>query len=120
VDYPRVRGVAPGAAVTDTVRRVATGNRSGGIVRREELRTLQTPQVFVRTALQEAHRRATAGELADPGQGDTASDAVLLGLAGFPVAVVAGEPENLTIASALDLEVAEVLAARSSLGRAAG
>ncbi|HZD37739.1 MAG TPA: 2-C-methyl-D-erythritol 2,4-cyclodiphosphate synthase, partial [Actinomycetes bacterium] len=119
-NHPRVHGVAPGAAVIDTVRRVAVGNRSGGIVHREELRTLQTPQVFVRTAFQEAHRRAAAGELADPGQGDAAGDAVLLELAGFPVAVVAGEPQNLTIVTALDLEVAEVLAARSGQGRAAG
>jgi 2-C-methyl-D-erythritol 4-phosphate cytidylyltransferase len=115
-----VHGVAPGAAVTDTVRRVAAANRSGGIVRREELRTLQTPQVFVRPALEEAHRRAAAGALADPGQADAASDAVLLELAGFPVAVVAGETENLTIATALDLEVAEVLAARAAREQAAG
>jgi 2-C-methyl-D-erythritol 4-phosphate cytidylyltransferase len=113
-------GVAPGAAVTDTVRRVAAGERSGGIVAREELRTLQTPQVFVRAALQEAHRRAAAGELADRGPAEAASDTVLLELAGFPVAVVPGEFENLTIATALDLEVAEVLAARAAWGRAAG
>jgi 2-C-methyl-D-erythritol 4-phosphate cytidylyltransferase len=116
---PAVHGVAPGAAVTDTVRRVAAGDRSGGIVDREELRTLQTPQVFLRAALQEAHRRAGVGELAVPGAAEAASDAVLLELAGFPVAVVPGESENLTIATALDLEVAEVLAARATWGRAA-
>src|SRR6266566_1035709 len=76
-------GVAPGAVVTDTVRRVAAGDRSGGIVDRQQLRTLQTPQVFVRAALREAHRRAAAGELADPGSLDGASDAVLLELAGL-------------------------------------
>jgi 2-C-methyl-D-erythritol 4-phosphate cytidylyltransferase len=114
-----VHGVAPGAIVTDTVRRVATGDRSGGIVDREELRTLQTPQVFVRAALQEAHRRAAAGELDDLGAVEAASDAVLLERAGFPVAVVPGEPENLTIATALDLEVAEVLASRAARGQAA-
>jgi len=112
-------GVAPGAVVTDTVRRVAAGDRSGGIVDRQQLRTLQTPQVFVRAALREAHRRAAAGELADPGSLDGASDAVLLELAGLPVAVVAGAPENLSIATALDLEVAEVLAERAAWGQAA-
>jgi 2-C-methyl-D-erythritol 4-phosphate cytidylyltransferase len=112
-------GVAPGAVVTDTVRRVAAGDRSGGIVDRQQLRTLQTPQVFVRAAFREAHRRAAAGELADPGSLDGASDAVLLELAGLPVAVVAGAPENLSIATALDLEVAEVLAERAAWGQAA-
>jgi 2-C-methyl-D-erythritol 4-phosphate cytidylyltransferase len=112
-------GVAPGATVTDTVRRVAGGDRSGGIVDREELRALQTPQVFLRAALQEAHRRAAAGELGGPGAVDGAADAVLLERAGFPVAVVPGEPENMTIATALDLEVAEVLASRAARGQAA-
>jgi 2-C-methyl-D-erythritol 4-phosphate cytidylyltransferase len=120
LDRLAVHGVAPGAAVTDTVRRVAAGDRSGGIVDREELRTLQTPQVFVRAALQEAHRRAAAGALPAAGAAEAANDAVLLELAGFPVAVVPGEFENLTIATALDLEVAEVLAARAAWGRAAG
>jgi 2-C-methyl-D-erythritol 4-phosphate cytidylyltransferase len=116
----RAHGVAPGVAVTDTVRRVATGDRSAGIVDREELRMLQTPQVFVRATLQEAHRRATAGKLDSLETVDGTSDAVLLERAGFPVVVVRGEPENLTIATALDLEVAEVLAARAVRGQAAG
>src|SRR6266536_2185179 len=119
LDEVSAQGVAPGVAVTDTVRRVAAGDRSGGIVHREELRTLQTPQVFLRAALLEAHRRAAAGALADPGPVDGGSDAVLLERAGFPVAVVPGEPENLTIATALDLEVAEVLAARAAWPQAA-
>jgi len=110
-------GVAPGVAVTDTVRRVAGGDRSGGIVDREELRTLQTPQVFLRDALQEAHRRAAAGDLDGLGPLDGASDAVLLERAGFRVAVMPGEPENLTIATALDLEVAEVLASHAARAR---
>jgi 2-C-methyl-D-erythritol 4-phosphate cytidylyltransferase len=119
LDEVAAQGVAPGAAVTDTVRRVTAGDRSGGIVDREELRMLQTPQVFLRAALLETHRRASAGALADPGPVDGGSDAVLLERAGFPVAVVPGEPENLTIATALDLEVAEVLAARAAWGQAA-
>lgn len=117
--WPGPRGVAPGVAVTDTVRRVAGGDRSGGIVDREELRTLQTPQIFLRAALEEAHRRAAAAGLDDLGPLDGASDAVLLERAGFPVAVVPGELENLTIATPLDLEVAEVLASRAARDQAA-
>lgn len=112
-------GVAPGADVTDTIRRVASGDRSGGIIDRQQLRALQTPQVFLRTALQEAHRRAAAGELGDQHPLDGATDAELLQRAGYPVAVVPGEPENLTIATPLDLEVAEVLASRAARDQAA-
>jgi 2-C-methyl-D-erythritol 4-phosphate cytidylyltransferase len=105
-------GVAPGAAVTDTIRRVVGPDTSGGIVHRDGLRTLQTPQVFSREALAEAHRRAAAGQLDGAGALEAASDAVLLERAGFAVAVVPGEPGNLAIATTLDFEVAEVLAAR--------
>lgn len=115
---PGPQGVAPGVAVTDTVRRMAGGDRSGGIVDREELRTLQTPQIFLRAALEEAHRRAAAAGLDDRGPLDGASDAVLLERAGFPIAVVPGELENLTIATPLDLEVAEVLASRAARDQA--
>lgn len=104
-------GIAPGAAVTDTIRRVVGPDTSGGIVHRDGLRTLQTPQVFSREALVEAHRRA-AGQLDGAGALEAASDAVLLERAGFTVAVVPGEPGNLAIATMLDFEVAEVLAAR--------
>jgi len=103
-------GIVPGAAVTDTIRRVVGPDTSGGIVHRDGLRTLQTPQVFRREALVEAHRRAAAGQL--DGALEAASDAVLLERAGFAVAVVPGEPGNLAIATTLDFEVAEVLATR--------
>jgi 2-C-methyl-D-erythritol 4-phosphate cytidylyltransferase len=107
-----VDGIAPGAAVTDTIRRVVGPDTSGGIVHRDGLRTLQTPQVFRREALVEAHRRAAAGRLDGAAVLEGASDAVLLERAGFAVAVVPGEPGNLAIATMLDFEVAEVLAAR--------
>jgi 2-C-methyl-D-erythritol 4-phosphate cytidylyltransferase len=103
-------GIAPGAAVTDTIRRVVGPDTSGGIVHRDGLRALQTPQVFSREALVEAHRRAATGR--PDGALEVASDAVLLERAGFAVAVVPGEPGNLAIATMLDFEVAEVLAAR--------
>lgn len=109
-------GVAPGAAVTDTIRRVVGPDSSGGIVHRDGLRTLQTPQVFARAAFQQAHRRAAAGELDGLDILEAATDAVLLERTGFAVAVVPGEPGNPAIATTLDFEVAEVLASR---GRAA-
>ena len=106
-------GIAPGAPVTDTVRRVAGGDCSGGIVDREELRAIQTPQLYVRTALEDAHRRAATGD--ETGE---LEDAVLVEQAGYPVAVVPGEPENLKITTPLDLLAAEALLARSPVGQA--
>jgi 2-C-methyl-D-erythritol 4-phosphate cytidylyltransferase len=101
-------GIAPGAPVTDTVRRVADDDCSGGIVDREDLRAIQTPQLFLRTVLEEAHRRAAAGADLD--------DVVLVERAGYPVAVVRGGPENLKITTPLDLLAAEALLERGALG----
>lgn len=106
-------GIVPGALVTDTVRRVAAGDCSGGIVDREALRAIQTPQLYLRAALEDAHRwpAVIAGE---PG------DAVLVERAGYPVAVVPGEPENLEIATPVDLLAAEALLARAARATRAG
>lgn len=102
-------GIAPGVAVTDTVRRVGDGDRSGGIVDREELRAIQTPQLYLRAALEEAHRGAVSA-----GEAGEADDAVLVERAGYPVAVVPGEPENLKITTPVDLLAAEALLARAA------
>lgn len=106
-------GIVPGALVTDTVRRVTAGDCSGGIVDREALRAIQTPQLYLRAALEDAHRRPAviAGE---PG------DAVLVERAGYPVAVVPGEPENLEITNPVDLLAAEALLARAARATRAG
>jgi 2-C-methyl-D-erythritol 4-phosphate cytidylyltransferase len=93
--------------VTDTIRWVAGGEQSGGLVDRDRLRALQTPQVFVRAALERAHAHA-------PSDADEVTDAVLLERAGLRVALVKGELENLAISSAVDLEVAEVLLSRAA------
>jgi 2-C-methyl-D-erythritol 4-phosphate cytidylyltransferase len=102
-------GIVPGVPVTDTVRRVAGGDRSDGIVDRQWLRTIQTPQLYLRAALEEAHQRATS-----PGDPDDADDAVLVERAGHPVAVVPGSPGNLKITTPLDLLAAAALLARDA------
>jgi 2-C-methyl-D-erythritol 4-phosphate cytidylyltransferase len=126
-------GVVPGAPVTDTVRRVAAGGRSGGIVDREELRAIQTPQLYLRAALEEAHRQASSGgqsgsgqaadetgraagtrEAGGVGEAGELDDAVLVERAGYPVAVVPGELENLKITTPVDLLAAEALLARTA------
>jgi 2-C-methyl-D-erythritol 4-phosphate cytidylyltransferase len=108
-------GVVPGVPVTDTVRRVDAAQRSTGIVDREQMRAMQTPQLFVRAVLEEAHRLA----LRDGVEG--ADEAALVELAGHLVRVVPGDPENLKVATPLDLALAETLVARRSLaGRGPG
>jgi 2-C-methyl-D-erythritol 4-phosphate cytidylyltransferase len=107
-----VAGVVPGVPVTDTIRRVDTGQRSSGIVDREQLRAMQTPQLFVRQALEEAHRLALRDRV------EATDEAVLVELAGHKVQVVPGDPENLKVTTPLDLAVAEALLARRHAGRA--
>jgi len=104
-------GVVPGAPVTDTVRRVGEGGRSLGVVHREQLRAIQTPQLFVRAVLEEAHRRAARDGI------EVAGDAALVEWAGHPVRVVPGPVENLKVTTALDLAVAEAILARRAACR---
>jgi 2-C-methyl-D-erythritol 4-phosphate cytidylyltransferase len=101
-----VAGVVPGVPVIDTIRRVDAADRSTGIVDREQLRAMQTPQLFVREVLEEAHRLALRDGV------DATDEAALVELAGHPVQVVPGDPENLGVTTSLDLAVAEALLAR--------
>jgi 2-C-methyl-D-erythritol 4-phosphate cytidylyltransferase len=103
----RPAGVVPGVPVVDTVRRVDGDQRSRGIVDRDQLRAVQTPQLFVREALEAAHRRARLDGV------EASDEAALVELAGHPVLVVPGSHENLKVTTALDLLVAEALLNRA-------
>lgn len=100
-------GVVPGVPVVDTVRRVDDDQRSRGIVDRDQLRAIQTPQLFVREALEAAHRKAMLDGV------EASDEAALVELAGHPVQVVPGSHENLKVTTALDLLVAEALLTRT-------
>jgi 2-C-methyl-D-erythritol 4-phosphate cytidylyltransferase len=104
-DGDAVAGVVPGLPVTDTVREVDADGRSKGIVDRDRLRSMQTPQLFSRAALERAH--ALAAEA-----GVEATDDALIELAGGRVRVVPGPVGNLKVTTALDLAVAETIVAR--------
>ncbi|MBN2622060.1 MAG: 2-C-methyl-D-erythritol 4-phosphate cytidylyltransferase [Acidimicrobiales bacterium] len=84
----------PGTAVTDTLRA-----RSGGLVDRDGLVAVQTPQAFRASALRAAH--ATDAESTD--------DASLVEAEGGKVVVVDGSPTNLKITRPADLAIAEAL-----------
>jgi 2-C-methyl-D-erythritol 4-phosphate cytidylyltransferase len=107
-------GVAPGVPVVDTIRRVDAAQRSTGLVPREQLRAMQTPQLFDRGVLEEAHRLAGAAGV------EATDEAALVERAGHRVQVVAGDPENLKVTTALDLTVAETLLARRRAGSGQG
>lgn len=93
-----VRGGAdaavPGVAVDDTLRA-----RAGGVVDRDGLVAVQTPQAFRAAALRDAHA----------GGGEATDDASLVEAAGGKVVVVDGSPTNLKITRPSDLAVAEAL-----------
>lgn len=84
----------PGAAIHDTVRR-----RDGGVVDRDELVAVQTPQGFRAAALREAHA----------GGGEATDDVALVEAAGGRVVVVPGDDRNLKITRPSDLVVARAL-----------
>jgi 2-C-methyl-D-erythritol 4-phosphate cytidylyltransferase len=103
-------GVVPGVPVIDTIRRVDEAQRSTGIVDREQLRSMQTPQLFVREVLERAYRLALRDGV------EATDEAALVELAGHPVQVVPGDPENLKMTTPLDLAIAETLLARRRRG----
>jgi 2-C-methyl-D-erythritol 4-phosphate cytidylyltransferase len=99
-------GVVPGVPVIDTIRRVDAAQRSTGIVDREQLRSMQTPQLFVREVLEGAYRLALRERV------EATDEAALVELAGHSVQIVPGDPENLKVTTPLDLAIAETLLAR--------
>jgi len=88
--------VVPGVPVHDTLRRLG-----GGVVDRDEVVAVQTPQGFRAEALRAAHLSAD----------DATDDATLVERGGGRVVVVEGEPHNLKITGPDDLAVAAALLA---------
>lgn len=88
--------VVPAVPVIDTIRSV-----DGGIVDRDRLRAVQTPQGFAAPTLRAAH--AAGGTATD--------DAGLVEALGVTVTLVEGEIHNLKITDTEDLRVAEALLA---------
>ncbi len=92
----------PGMPLTDTVKRVIVDGGAtlvAATVSRDELITVQTPQAFRRGLLERAHAN-----------GDEASDdAALLEALGARIVVVEGEPRNVKLTHANDLDVLSVL-----------
>jgi 2-C-methyl-D-erythritol 4-phosphate cytidylyltransferase/2-C-methyl-D-erythritol 2,4-cyclodiphosphate synthase len=98
----------PGLAITDTVKGVEADGETSVIrttVSRDGLVTVQTPQAFRRDLLVQAH--ATSPEATD--------DAALVEALGARVVVIPGEPGNIKITLAGDLERAAAPKKRGSM-----
>jgi 2-C-methyl-D-erythritol 4-phosphate cytidylyltransferase len=89
--------VVPAVPITDTVRRV-----DGGVVDRDGLRAVQTPQGFDAATLRAAHG----------GSPDATDDAGLVEQLGGTVTLVEGERHNLKITEPVDLRIAAALVDR--------
>jgi len=93
--------VIPAIPVKDTVKQV---DEQGFVVHtpaREHLRAAQTPQAFRTQVLREVYRRAMASG------GRFTDDASVMEWAGYPVAVVPGDEENIKLTVPQDMILAE-------------
>ena len=85
--------VVPGVPVTDSLR-----TAGGGVVARDGVTAVQTPQGFSADSLRAAHA----------GGGEASDDATLVEASGGTVVVVEGEPANLKITRPADLDLARL------------
>jgi len=92
------RAVLPALPVSDTLKRAADG-LAAGTVDRTGLYRAQTPQGFAYEDILAAHRRFEGAAMTD--------DAALAEAMGLPVALVAGDEDNLKITDGADLARAE-------------
>lgn len=87
----------PSLEISDTVKVVTPDGHVVETLRRENLRTVQTPQVFRASVLRRAHGQVT---------GDVTDDAAMVEATGGEVVVVSGEPSNVKLTYAADFEAA--------------
>ncbi len=99
---------APAVPVTDTLKRVGRGAVVEATVDREPLRAVQTPQVFPRAVLAQAHA----------GGGEATDDLALVEAAGGRVVLVDGATRYLKVTVPSDLLMAEALLAEALEGTA--
>ena len=95
--------------VKDTIKVANTDDFIVETPAREQLWAVQTPQVFRKSLLEEAHQTAQARQLT------ATDDASLVEQLGFPVKLVKGSYANLKITTPVDLRVAEVLLSDTTL-----
>ena len=92
-------GAVPALAVSDTIKVVDATSTVTATLDRATLVAVQTPQAFGADVLRRAHAAGT----------EATDDAALVEALGATVRVVPGDPRNLKITTAADLDTAEVL-----------
>jgi 2-C-methyl-D-erythritol 4-phosphate cytidylyltransferase len=90
----------PGVPPKDTVKIVDAGDAVQSTLDRDSLRIVQTPQVFRRDVLEQAHREVTA---------DATDDAAMVESLGVSVRVFTGSYRNIKVTTPEDMAVAEAL-----------
>lgn len=95
--------VVPGLVPRDTIKSVGADGRVQATPQRSALREIQTPQVFRRELILEAHRRALHEGF------QATDDAMLVEWMGQPVYVIEGEKLNFKITLPEDVWLAETL-----------
>jgi 2-C-methyl-D-erythritol 4-phosphate cytidylyltransferase len=90
----------PVTPITDSIRQVKPGGESVA-VNREDFCAVQTPQVFRLGVLRKAYEQDFCNDFTD--------DASVVERAGYRVALVAGNPENIKITKPLDLALAQAM-----------
>lgn len=91
-------GAVPSLEISDTVKVVTPDGHVLETLKREMLRAVQTPQVFRASVLRRAHAQFAA---------DATDDAAMVEATGGDVVVVSGDPSNVKLTYAADLEAAE-------------
>ena len=111
---PGIDGVVLGVKLSDTLKRVDSGNAISETVPRDRLWRAQTPQVFRYVPLLEAHRAAAA--LGASEATALTDDAAVAERAGLKVVMVAGSEDNRKITTAEDLQRASPMETRTAFG----
>ncbi|NLA25943.1 MAG: 2-C-methyl-D-erythritol 4-phosphate cytidylyltransferase [Firmicutes bacterium] len=96
----------PVIPVTDTLKEISISGMINRTISRENVRHVQTPQVFRRDLIIEAYRKAQILGI------EATDDAYLLELLGEKICAVAGSPANIKITHPLDLLFAGALVKR--------
>ncbi|MEX3009048.1 bifunctional 2-C-methyl-D-erythritol 4-phosphate cytidylyltransferase/2-C-methyl-D-erythritol 2,4-cyclodiphosphate synthase [Hoeflea sp. TYP-13] len=107
------KAVLPAVAVADTLKKSTDGNVVEETVPRSDLHAAQTPQGFEFFSILDAHRKA-----AQQMQTAFTDDSAIAEWVGIPVRIVKGDPENVKLTVARDIELADQKM-RSETGRAA-
>ncbi len=108
LQYAQTHHVGVGVAipVKDTIKCVNKAERVMETLLREQLRAIQTPQIFPCSYLMDAYEKAYAEDFYGT------DDAALVERAGYPVYLIDGNEENIKITTPWDMMIGEMILRR--------